>query len=61
MHYVGIDWADTSHQVAIVTAAGHCISEMNIAHTSEGFSQLCEHLRVLPPSKSTSSVLTDCW
>jgi transposase len=49
MHYVGIDWADTSHQVAIVTAAGHCISETNIAHTSEGFNQLCEHLRVLSP------------
>ncbi len=41
MHYVGIDWADTSHQLAILTPEGCCVSEWTINHTDEAIRQLC--------------------
>jgi len=47
MHYVGIDWADMSHQVAILTAEGQCISEFEIQQTGQGFQQLSQHLNLL--------------
>jgi hypothetical protein len=44
MHYVGIDWADTSHQIAIMTVEGQCISEFEIQHSDQGFQQLAKQL-----------------
>jgi len=49
MHYIGIDWADTSHQIAILTADGQCISEFAIEHTRHDVSKLCQQLELLAP------------
>jgi hypothetical protein len=49
MHYIGIDWADSSHQIAILTAEGQCISEFAIDHTSQDISKLCGQLTLLAP------------
>jgi transposase len=49
MHYIGIDWADTSHQIAILTAEGQCISEFAIEHTHDDVSKLCRQLEMLAP------------
>jgi transposase len=51
MHYVGIDWADTSHQIAIVTADGNYISDFSIAHNSAEVNKLCQQLARLAPVK----------
>jgi transposase len=49
MHYVGIDWADEKHQVAVVNADGKVISEWLIDHNWKGFTLLDEHLKSLAP------------
>jgi transposase len=49
MHYVGIDWADASHQIAIMTVDGQCISEFEIQQTNLGFQHLAKQLKPLGP------------
>jgi hypothetical protein len=49
MHSIGIDWADSSHQIAILTAEGQCISEFAIDHTSQDISKFCGQLTLLAP------------
>jgi transposase len=49
MHYVGIDWADEKHQVAVVNAEGKVISECIINHDWKGFKLLDEQLKSLAP------------
>jgi transposase len=49
MHYVGVDWADETHQIAIITSDGTCISEFEIAEDSTGLQRLQEHLELLSP------------
>lgn len=49
MHYVGIDWADKSHQIAILTPQGQCISEFIIEQTASDLARLCHDLSVLSP------------
>ena len=49
MHYVGVDWADGSHQVAIITADGTCISEFEVPEDKPGLQQLQKQLDVLSP------------
>jgi len=49
MHYIGIDWADSSHQIAVLTAEGQCISEFAINHTNDDVSKFCRQLELLAP------------
>jgi len=49
MHYVGIDWADGSHQVAIMTDDGTCISEFAITEDILALKGLCHQLKMLMP------------
>lgn len=49
MHYVGIDWADSSHQIAIVNKQGDCISEFTIDEDVAGLQLLHQHLQALAP------------
>jgi transposase len=49
MHYVGIDWADASHQIAIVTSEGDCISEFVVNENDVGLQMLHKHLHTLAP------------
>lgn len=49
MHYVGIDWADGSHQVAIMTEDGMCISEFVITEDIQALNDLCHQLKILMP------------
>lgn len=51
MHYAGIDWADTSHQIVILTDDGDCISDFCVQQTAESLNRLCEQLQVLSPIK----------
>lgn len=51
MHYAGIDWADTSHPVVILTDDGECISDFCVQQTAEDLKRLCEQLLVLCPIK----------
>lgn len=45
--FVGIDWGDQSHEVAVTNEASAKLAAFSIAHTKEGFDQLVEHLRGL--------------
>lgn len=49
MHFVGIDWADKFHQIAVMNAEGKVISEWRIDHNWKGFSLLHEQLTTLSP------------
>jgi transposase len=49
MHYVGIDWADEGHQVAIVNASGKWVSEFAVPQTGRGFASLQKQLTALAP------------
>jgi len=49
MHYVGIDWADEKHHVAVLNAEGKCVSEFGVQENGKGFSLFQEHLARLAP------------
>ena len=49
MHYVGIDWAQDKHQVAIVNAEGKCVSEFEVQQNGSGFALLQQQLAALIP------------
>jgi hypothetical protein len=49
MHYVGIDWADEGHQVAVVNADGKWVSEFAVPQTGRGFASLQKQLVALVP------------
>src|SRR5688572_22234773 len=49
MHYVGIDWADDGHQVAVVNASGKWVSEFAVPQTGRGFASLQKQLTALAP------------
>jgi transposase len=49
MHYVGIDWAEEKHQVAIVNADGKCVSEFAVQEDGRGFGLLQQQLAALVP------------
>lgn len=49
MYYVGIDWADDKHQVAVVNAEGKCVSEFVVQQDGRGFAILQKHLANLTP------------
>ena len=47
MWYVGLDWADTHHDVAVLDEAGHPVAKMRVAHVApaaEGLGQLTAFL-----------------
>ncbi len=51
MYYVGIDWADQKHDVAIVDASGNIVIEkVTIEKSSQGFERLLSMLRKQSPS-----------
>ena len=45
--FVGIDWADESHEVAITNDQSAKLAAFRITHSSEGFDRLVAHLREL--------------
>lgn len=49
MHYVGIDWAEEKHQVAVVNAEGKCVSEFVVQEDGKGFALLQKQLALLSP------------
>lgn len=49
MHYVGIDWAQDKHQVAVVNADGKCVSEFVVQEDGHGFALLQQQLAALAP------------
>jgi transposase len=49
MHFVGIDWADQTHDICILAEDGEIISQFKIDHTLDGFHQLDRVLHALRP------------
>jgi len=49
MHYVGIDWADEKHYVAVLNVEGKCVSEFVVQQNGKGFTLLQQHLARLTP------------
>lgn len=49
MHYVGIDWADDKHHVAVLTEEGKCVSEFVVQQDGKGFTLFQQHLVALSP------------
>jgi transposase len=49
--YVGIDWSERKHDVAVVNDAGLVVARLTLAHSQEGFGKLtalCQKLQVTP-------------
>jgi transposase len=44
MWFVGVDWADTKHDILVLDEAGHKLGSRQVAHTVEGLTQLKEYL-----------------
>jgi len=42
--FVGIDWANESHDICVVDPAGKICGRATIAHSQEGFDELTKHL-----------------
>lgn len=51
MHFVGIDWGNEHHQVAVMNAEGKVISEWRIRHDWTGFQRLHDQLSTLTDVK----------
>lgn len=49
MHYVGIDWAEEKHNVAVLNTEGKCVSEFVVQQNGKGFSLLQDQLAQLTP------------
>ncbi len=47
MWFVGIDWADTSHEVAVIDEAGRLLGKRQVAHAVEGLKDLTEFLTAI--------------
>ena len=47
MRYVGIDWADTHHDLCCVDEQGQKVSRLHIDNTREGLDKLLEYLKEL--------------
>ncbi len=45
MWYVGIDWADQHHDIAVVDEQGKQLAKKQVAHSAEGMSELVTFLR----------------
>jgi transposase len=50
MYYVGIDWSDQHHDIAIADQTGKCKKEFRVAHNREGLESLKEKLLKLDPN-----------
>ena len=50
MYYVGIDWAEEKHQVAVVNEEWKCVSEFVVQEDGQGFAHLQAQLAALTPS-----------
>jgi transposase len=44
MWYVGLDWADTHHDVVVLDEAGHRVASRRFAHTHDGLNDLRQFL-----------------
>lgn len=44
MHYLGIDWADTKHDVCLLDDSGEILSQFTVQHNWSGFQQLASTL-----------------
>ena len=45
MWYVGIDWADQHHDVAIIDEHGKHVAKKRVAHSAEGMEELLAFLK----------------
>ena len=45
MWYVGIDWADQHHDVAVIDEHGKQLDKTRVAHSAEGLEELVEFLQ----------------
>ena len=50
MWYVGLDWADTHHDVEVLHEAGQCVGSRRFAHSHEGLHELQAFLLSIAPS-----------
>jgi len=50
MWYVGLDWADTHHDVAVLDEAGKRVGARRFAHSHEGLNELKQFLLSIAPS-----------
>jgi transposase len=45
MWYVGIDWADTHHDLVVLDEAGKKVGERRCTHSADGLSELVTYLK----------------
>jgi transposase len=50
MWYVGLDWADTHHDVEVLDEAGKCVGVRRFAHTHDGLNQLKQFVLAIATS-----------
>jgi transposase len=51
MHFVGIDWADQTHDICVLSESGDVVSHFKIEHSPQGFHHLDGVLHQLAPVK----------
>ncbi len=50
MWYVGLDWADTHHDLVVLDEAGHCVGSRRVAHSKQGLEELKQFLLSMAPT-----------
>ena len=63
--YVGIDWSENKHDVAIVNTAGKLLIQFSISHTPDGFAEIIDRSHRLGLVPEHTVVVwkqpTICW
>jgi transposase len=57
MWYAGLDWADSHHDVVVITEAGHQVASRRIAHTAEGLAELIAFLQGIAPLDQIACII----
>lgn len=57
MWYAGLDWADSHHDVVVITEAGRQVASRRVAHTAEGLAELIAFLQGIAPLDQIACII----
>ncbi|MDQ6644088.1 MAG: IS110 family transposase [Chloroflexota bacterium] len=57
MWYAGVDWADSHHDIVVITEAGHQVASRRVAHTAEGLADLIAFLQGIAPLDQIACII----
>jgi len=57
MWYAGVDWADSHHDVVVITETSRQVASRRVAHTAEGLAELIAFLQAIAPLDQIACII----